>query len=92
MRYWVYIMGSEHGKAIYVGVTNDLRRRVLEHKSDTIDGFTKRYRCHRLLYYEQYTDIRYAIAREKQIKTWRREKKEALIATMNAAREDLADE
>ena len=84
-------MGSEYGKAVYIGVTNDLQRRVCEHKSDLIEGFTKRYRCHRLLYYEKFTDIRKAIAREKQLKAWRREKKERLITTMNAERQDLAD-
>ena len=62
MKYYVYIMGSEHGKAVYIGVTNDLLRRVGEHKGDIIEGFTKRYKCHRLLYYEEFEDIRYAIA------------------------------
>lgn len=90
MRYWVYIMGSEHGKAIYIGVTNNLQRRVQEHKADIIEGFTKRYRCHKLLYFEEYHEINDAIAREKQLKGWRRQKKEELIASMNAFRQDLA--
>ena len=89
---YVYMMGSKSGKALYIGVTNDLRRRVYEHKSDIITGFTKRYQCHLLLYYEFYSDIRNAIAREKQLKGWVRERKEALIKTMNPNREDLAAE
>ena len=84
------MMGSANGRALYVGVTNDLRRRVLEHKSGEIDGFTKRYRCHALLYYEVHPDIRDAIAREKQIKGWLREKKERLIRSINPGRVDLA--
>ena len=91
LQYWVYIMGSEHDKAVYIGVTNDLRRRVQEHKADIIEGFTKQYRCHKLLYFEQYNEITDAIAREKQLKGWLRAKKEALIATINPEREDLAN-
>ena len=83
-------MGSEHGKALYIGVTNSLHRRVQQHKSDEIEGFTKKYRCHRLLYYEEHSDIRNAIAREKQLKAWSRIKKENLIATINPEHEDLA--
>ena len=90
MRYWIYIMGSDSGKAIYIGVTNNLERRVWEHKSGIIDGFTKRYQCHKLLYFEEYGDIRDAIAREKQLKRWGRDKKEMLIKTMNPERQDLS--
>lgn len=89
MAYWVYMMGSGSGRALYTGITNDLRRRVLEHKSDIIKGFTKRYQCHRLLYYEEYSDVKAAIGREKQIKGWMRYRKEELIATMNPLRRDL---
>ena len=89
---YVYMMGSRSGKALYIGVTNDLQRRVYEHKSDVIKGFTKRYQCHLLLYYELYSDIRDAIAREKQLKGWVRARKEALIKTLNPNREDLAAE
>ena len=90
MRYWVYIMGSDNGNAIYIGVTNNLDRRVWEHKEGRIEGFTKRYRCHKLLYFEEFADIRYAIAREKQLKRWGRDKKESLIASINPDRDDLA--
>ena len=86
------MMGSANGKALYIGVTNQLLRRVNEHKSQQIEGFTKRYRCHLLLYYESYGDIRQAIAREKMLKGWTRARKEALIKTLNPQRKDLAGE
>ncbi|WP_288864034.1 GIY-YIG nuclease family protein [uncultured Alistipes sp.] len=89
-RYFVYLMGSANGRALYAGMTSDLARRVREHKGGEIPGFTKHYRCHELLYYEEYTDVRDAIAREKEIKGWLREKKERLIASMNPRRSDLA--
>ncbi len=90
--YFVYLMGSANGRAVYVGMTNDLIRRVREHKSGEIPGFTKRYRCHMLLYYEEYPNVRDAIAREKEIKGWLRKKKEELIASLNPERQDLAKE
>jgi len=83
-------MGSANGRTVYIGMTNNLIRRVAEHKTGEIPGFTARYRCHCLLYYEEHTDIRDAIAREKQIKGWVRAKKEALIAGQNPSRIDLA--
>ena len=89
MSYWVYMMGSPRGKALYTGVTNNIYRRVLEHKAGEIEGFTKRYKCHNLLYYERYEDIRNAIAREKQLKRWTRDRKEELIRTINPERIDL---
>jgi len=81
-------MASFQG-TIYIGVTNDLERRVSEHKSDVYEGFTKKYKCKRLVYYEHYYDIDEAITREKQLKKWRREKKERLINSMNPNRDDL---
>ena len=90
--YFVYLMGSANGRAVYAGMTNDLIRRVREHKSGEIPGFTKRYRCHMLLYYEKYPNVRDAIAREKEIKGWLRKKKEELIASLNPERQDLAKE
>ena len=89
--YYVYMMGSVSGKALYIGVTNNLVRRVQEHKSNSIPGFTKRYRCHKLLYYEEYGDVRAAIAREKQLKGWTRQRKEDLINTINSEHRDLLD-
>ena len=87
--YFVYLMGSANGRAVYAGMTNDLIRRVREHKSGEIPGFTKRYRCHMLLYYEEYPNVRDAIAREKEIKGWLRVKKERLVASINPERVDL---
>ncbi len=75
-------MASESG-TLYVGVTNDLGRRVWEHKQGLVDGFSKKYHCKKLVYHEYCWDIGQAIAREKQIKRWRREKKEELIKTIN---------
>ena len=89
---YVYMMGSRSGKALYIGVTNNLQRRIYEHKGDMIPGFTRHYQCHLLLYYEHYDNILTAIAREKQLKGWTRQRKEALIKTLNPNREDLAAE
>jgi putative endonuclease len=87
--YFVYIM-SNTLKMLYTGVTNDLEHRVFQHKANQIDGFTKRYNLHRLVYFEAFGDIRDAIAREKEIKGWLRAKKVALIKSMNPGWKDLA--
>lgn len=89
-RSWIYIVSNTSRTTLYIGVTNDLHRRIGEHKSGTLEGFSKRYRCFDLLYFEEYADIRDAIAREKQLKGWRRSRKEALIDTTNPERKDLA--
>ncbi|OGO50838.1 MAG: hypothetical protein A2148_03785 [Chloroflexi bacterium RBG_16_68_14] len=78
-------------KTLYVGVTNNLERRVWEHETRFIDGFTKRYNIHKLVYYEDYGSIGDAIAREKQIKAWRRQKKIDLIESLNPEWDDLAE-
>jgi len=88
--YYVYIMASSTC-TLYVGVTNDLERRVFEHKQDLVPGFTRRYAVKRLVYYEDTNDVSVAIAREKQIKGWRRSRKVELIASMNPAWRDLSD-
>ena len=88
-QYYVYIM-SNKSKTLYTGVTDDLERRVYQHKNKLIDGFTKKYKITILVYYEETTDIRSAIAREKQIKGWRRSKKIALIESMNPQWNDLS--
>ena len=80
--YYVYILTNRSG-TLYVGVTNNLLRRLYEHKHKLIPGFTKRYKIDRLVYYEHTPDVRAAIAREKQIKRWRREKKVALVESKN---------
>jgi len=75
---------------LYIGVTNNILRRVWEHKFELIEGFTKKYDCYRLVRYEEYSDINIAIAREKQLKNWSRIKKENLIKIDNPSWADLA--
>ena len=87
--YFTYIMASR-SHTLYIGVTRDLQKRVFEHKWKEHDGFTERYNCDRLVWFETRQDIRDAIAREKQLKGWRREKKIALIEQMNRAWLDLS--
>ena len=87
--YYVYIMASR-GRTLYVGVTNDLVRRVFEHKQGLAGGFTGKYRITKLVYHEGITDIRAAIAREKQLKAWRRSEKVALAESVNSEWKDLA--
>jgi putative endonuclease len=89
--YYVYICASL-SKATYVGITNDLLRRVYEHRHRLHDGFTARYNIDRLVYLEHVTDVTVAIAREKQIKAWSRKKKTALIEAANPGWVDLAEE
>ena len=89
--YYVYILSNKRG-ALYTGVTNDLERRVYEHKNKLIEGFTKRYNITRLVYFESTNDVTAAVAREKQIKGLLRSKKVALIKTMNPKWEDLSQD
>ena len=77
---------------LYIGITNDLYRRYMEHKNGIVEGFTQKYRCNSLFYYEQFTDVEEAIAREKELKGWSREKKETLIKTINPSFWNLAVE
>jgi putative endonuclease len=86
----VYILANLNG-VLYTGVTNNLERRVTEHKQE-LGGFTKRYEVTRLVYFEGFADVRNAISREKQIKRWRREKKLALIRGMNPKFRDLSED
>ena len=81
--YYVYILTNEHGNVMYIGVTNNLSRRLYEHRKGLVDGFTKKYNTHKLVYYETTTDINSAIAREKQLKGWSRSKKNALVESIN---------
>jgi putative endonuclease len=87
--YYVYIMASQRYGTLYVGVTNDLIRRVHEHRTDAVKGFTEKYHVHRLVYHEQTEDILSALAREKQIKKWERKWKIELIEAENPGWEDL---
>src|SRR5688572_21310465 len=86
--YYVYILASRSG-VIYVGMTNDLERRVTQHKARLVPGFTAKYRCDRLVWYEAFSSVNEAIETEKRIKGWRREKKLALIVEKNPAWVDL---
>jgi putative endonuclease len=88
--YYVYIMASR-SRVLYIGVTNDLARRVEEHKLGLVRGFTSTYRITRLVHFEEFTDIRDAIAREKAIKGWVRARKVTLIEAHNPTWEDRAD-
>jgi putative endonuclease len=90
-QYFVYIMTSNSG-TLYTGMTNNLQRRVYEHKNKLAEGFTSKYDVNRLVYFEIFGDVRDAIAREKQIKGWRRNKKMALIESMNPKWQDLSEE
>lgn len=86
---YVYILSSGKNGTLYVGVTNDLKRRIWEHKHNLVKGFTKEYGVHDLVYYEQYEDIEQAILREKQMKTWKRFWKIKLINKSNPEWKDL---
>jgi putative endonuclease len=88
--YWVYIMSSVSG-TLYIGSTDDIFRRVWQHKNGFFDGFGKEYCCTRLVYYERYTTEPLKFARERQLKGWRRAKKIALIEKMNPRWQDLAE-
>jgi putative endonuclease len=87
--YYVYILTNKNRTVLYIGVTNDLERRLHEHISGYIKGFTHKYSCHHLVYYECFSDISEAIAREKRLKGWSRLKKDALIGSINPSWEFL---
>ena len=91
-QYYLYMMTNKYNNVLYVGVTNDIKRRVLEHRQGVVDGFTKKYNCHKLVWFEQYSDIRLAIEKEKTIKNWRREYKNNLINAMNPQWDDLSND
>ena len=90
-QYYVYII-TNRSKTLYTGVTDDLIRRVYEHKNKLVEGFTKKYNITRLVYFEETNDVQSAIAREKQIKGWLRSKKIALIDSLNPKWNDLSEE
>lgn len=88
--YCVYILANR-SRGLYTGISNNLERRIIEHRQELIPGFTSRYRIFRLVHFEVFNDVRAAIAREKEIKGWRREKKIRLIESQNSTWADLAD-
>ena len=87
--YYIYILSSPNKSVLYIGVTNNLQRRIAEHKSKLIEGFSKKYNCTNLVYFEKHNLIEKAILREKQLKTWKREWKENLINSENTDWIDL---
>jgi putative endonuclease len=87
--YYVYILASRIGGTLYIGVTNDLTRRVAEHRLKLVDSFTKKYEVHRLVYFEQFDDVENAIRREKRLKKWNRAWKIRLIEELNPNWDDL---
>ena len=90
--YFVYIITNKINSVMYVGVTNDLARRIGEHKSELIEGFTKRYHLNQLIYFEEYLDVNEAIAREKQIKGYSRAKKNELVNRQNPEFKDWCEQ
>lgn len=91
-QYYIYIMTNKNHTVLYIGVTNNLKRRVYEHKEKLINGFTTKYNINKLVYYEVYEDISNAISREKQIKSGSRQKKINLINNINKEWKDLYEE
>jgi len=89
-QYFVYILSNKYNNVMYVGVTNDLERRMYEHKNKLVDGFSKKYNLTKLVYYEISQDVESAIAREKQLKNWHRDWKMNLINQMNPEWQDFS--
>jgi putative endonuclease len=88
--YYVYMLTNWNNKVLYTGVTNDLERRIYEHKSKVNDGFTAKYNVYKLVYFDSADNVRAAIEREKQIKGWSREKKNILVESINPEWKDLS--
>jgi putative endonuclease len=91
-RYYVYLLTNNNDNIMYIGVTNNLQRRIYEHKNKLVKGFTEKYNVHKLVYYEETPDIRVALEREKEIKKWRRAKKDGLVLSINPEWRDLSEE
>ena len=92
MMYYTYILTNWNNKVMYIGMTNNLERRLYEHRHHLADGFTSRYNVDKLVYCESTTDVRAAIAREKALKGWTRARKNALVESMNPDWRDLSEE
>ncbi len=90
--YYVYLLSNWNNKVLYIGVTNNLERRTIEHKQKLTPGFTEKYNVNKLVCFEHTEDVISAIRREKQLKKWRREKKNALVNSINPSWKDLTDE
>jgi len=89
---YIYFLTNQHNNVLYIGVTNDIIRRIAEHKAKINKGFSYKYNCEKLVYHEIHTSITNAIAREKQLKNWKREWKDALVNDFNPQWSDLSDE
>ena len=89
--YYLYIITNKHNTVLYVGITNDVMRRMYEHKKKLVKGFSSKYNCSKLVYFESSQDVKSIIQREKEIKKWRREKKIILIEKMNPNWIDLSN-
>ena len=92
LQYYVYLLTNKRNKVIYTGLTNDLKKRIYEHKEKLSNGFTKKYNVEKLVYFEIFEDVYYAISREKQIKSWKRKSKLELIKKSNPLWRDLYEE
>ena len=90
VKYYVYILANQNNSTLYIGVTNDLKRRLYEHKNKLVEGFTEKYNVNKLVYFEETTDIKSAIQREKTLKKWKRVWKNALIEKKNPVYKDLS--
>jgi len=90
--YYVYLLTNKTNSVLYIGVTNNLERRLYEHKNKLVEGFTQRYNVNKLVYYEETNDVESAIAREKQLKGWSRVKKDNLVNSLNPEWRDLSEE
>ena len=88
--FYVYILTNWNDEVMYIGVTNNLERRLYEHRTGIHEGFTQKYKVHKLVYFETTSDVKAALAREKQLKKWSRAKKNELVMTMNPNWKDLA--
>lgn len=89
--YYIYILTNKTNNVLYTGVTNNLERRLYKHQNNITKGFTSRYNLKKLVYFECFDDIKYAINREKEIKGWIRKKKDSLINSLNPSWNDLSD-
>ena len=90
-QYYVYILTNKSNKVLYIGVTNDLERRICEHRNEMVDGFTKKYNLNKLVYFETTTHVRSALEKEKQLKNWHRSWKINLINEFNSEWKDLSE-
>ena len=88
---YVYLPTNWNNRVMYVGMTNNLERRLYEHKKKLVSGFTKKYNINKLVYFEETSDVNAALSREKEIKKWRREKKDSLVLNVNPEWRDLSD-